>query len=359
MKTHKLSIPIMAALSLLVGSAWADQGPEPSPAPATNLPRHLRPISPSGAITPPQSFYAPPQASDPIQMPATVPVGADDSTNNGNGKRSLPPLPPGVTGVNFSDAMAQKYPLTPQEIRQEKKMNLKVVRAAQTPVGAPPDPVTQAITMSFAPGRKAPLIKLFANNSTAITFADETGAPWPVSSVIVGNKSVYSVSLTKANSSNMVVITPKTVFSEAVDLIVALKGAPAPLVFNLETGGGKVDYEVNVNVAAMGPDANPALEPGPSLTATNNGVLQDFVSGIPPEHAQPLRSSSSAVQAWSLHGAYYIRTRLILLGTNTGRMPTHIQNSVSGVHVYEIAPVPAVTVSANGQLSIVTLEPKS
>lgn len=328
------------------------------PVMAGQLPNEMRSLTPTGAIQAPPSFYTPPQVDNPIQPPKTIPVTPGDQIKGPDG-RPIPPLPPGVTGSAFAAAAAKRFPMTPQEIRAAKKMNDAVNRAKSETVGPPPSPVTKSITMSFSPGKAAPVIHLYRGNSTTLTFADDTGAPWPVSSVVVGDPKRYSVIKPPGKNNNMVVITPTASFANANNLVVALKGAPVPLVFNLETGGRHVDYEVNVGVAADGPNASPGDLPPPDLSATNDGVMQDFVDGVPPRGAHPLKTSSSAVQAWSLHGAYFVRTRLHLYGTNVGNMPTHIQNSVSGVHVYEIAPVPAVTVSSNGTPAIVTLEPKN
>lgn len=347
----------VAALALIAGIAGAAPLPDQPVA-----------LGPNGAPVAQPNFYTPPQAADPIEPPAMVVEDPNDQQGQNQNGRPAPPLPPGVTGANFAAAAASASPsiMPPSEITHYKKMLDAISRAKAATVGPPPKASNRSIMMSLAPGAPTPMIHLYPGNATAITFADETGAPWPVTSAFV-DKSKYtidnSVNGKNAGSTNIVVISANKLHAEANNLVVTLKGLPVPLTFNLKTGGRKVDFGVNVTVAGMGPNAQPAAAPDGNLAPTNDTVMQSFVDGVPPGNAQALTTSSPAVQAWSLGGAYYVRTRLTLMGTNTDsasnpNTTTHIQNSVYGMHVYEIAPTPAVLVSSDGHTSIVTLEPK-
>ncbi|MDE2343647.1 MAG: hypothetical protein KGL63_09720 [Betaproteobacteria bacterium] len=330
------------------------------------LPAQPVALGPTGAPVASPDFYAPPQAADPIAPPAMLVQDPSEQPQTSNG-RPAPPLPPGVTGANFAAAAAAAAPtlMPPSEITHYKQMLDAVARAKAATVGPPPKAGNRSIMMSLVPGAPAPMIHLYPGNATAITFADETGAPWPVTSAYV-DKSKYTIDNDisgKGASTNIVVISANQAHAEANNLVVTLKGLPVPLTFNLTTGGRKVDFGVNVTVARLGPNAQAAAVPVSSLAPTNDAVLQSFVDGVPPGNAQALTTSSPAVQAWSLNGTYYVRTRMTLIGTNTDNSSdqnttTHIQNSVYGVHVYEIAPTPAVLASSDGHTSIVTLEPK-
>lgn len=342
---------LAAALPVI---AAAQSGGQPA------LPDHMTSLSDPQQGQPSPDFYAPPQASNPVQKPNTIvetPNQASHPNSANNGGPPLPPLPPGVTGVNFSAALEQALPATPQEILDVRRKKHQIDVARNQPI-APVAAESRSITVSFSPGQKSPQINLYPGNITVLTFADNTGAPWPIKSVTIGDQKNYGVVYDKSKKgSDILQIYPKTNYADVNNMSVLLKGAVAPLMFTLKTGGHKLDERVDVDTTAAGPNAKPLATPSSTLPPTDRTLMQQFVDGVPPAHAVALKTSSPAVQAWQYRGEYFLRSDNTLVGLNAGSSPMGIQNSVSGVHVYRISStVSAVTMVQHGALSIVTIE---
>lgn len=306
------------------------------------------------------NFYEPPETTVPVQQPSMDIESADQSQNGQNGQQSAPPLPPGVSGADFSAALAQQLPMTPQEIIAYRQLNDQVNRARSVPIGPAPKADERSIMMSLSTAQAAPLISMYPGNATTLTFADNTGAPWPIDNVVVGDPKDYSViysgKSTGGQPTNILVISPLANYTDQKNLIVNLKDSPSPLVFNLRTGADALDYRVDVNLEAAGPNAAPAAMPTSMLPPTQDTLMQQFVDNVPPPGAKSLRTSSADVEAWNYRGHYFLRTDATLMSFNVGDGNVAIANSVSGTHVYKISPTPTITVSENGALSIVTID---
>lgn len=325
----------------------------------------------SAVVAPPQNFYSPPQneqvAPQNIQNqvqqntgPTIASQGGGVTLNGANGNSQAGMVngtpSPGMHGIDFSAAASSALPMTPSEILTYRQM-LKNVNQAQTqPLGSPPASVSRSIVMSLSATQNTPEVDLQSGNVTTLTFADNTGAPWPIASVVVGDKDAYQVMYDKSQvGSNILVLDPLQQYANLNNMAVILRGSTVPLIFGLRTGGTKLDNRIDVNVAAAGPNANPIATPTSPLTPTNDTLMQEFVDGVPPSGAVQLTTSSPAIQAWSYKGAYYLRTSSQLFGLNTGLGSVDIANSVDGNHVYRLSPTPTVTMSNNGALSIVTI----
>lgn len=333
-------------------------------------------LSGSAVVAPQRNFYSPPEneqvAPENIQTASQNNTGAlssqgggvtiGNNTGNGNNNESsqegmVNGTPsPGMQGIDFSAAASAALPMTPSEILTYRQMVKSVNQAQTQPLGTPPTSVSRSIIMSLSATQRSPEIDLQSGNVTTLTFADNTGAPWPIASVVVGNKDAYQVMYDKSQTgSNILVLDPLQKYAYLNNMAVILRGSTVPLIFSLRTGGEKLDNRIDVNVAASGPDANPIAVPTSPLTPTNDTLMQEFVDGVPPSGAVQLTASSPAIQAWSYKGAYYLRTSNQLFGLNTGLGSVDIANSVDGSHVYRLSPTPTVTMSQNGALSIVTI----
>lgn len=303
------------------------------------------------------NFYAPPQQENPVKPPQTIIETQEQAqATTRNGQPAPPPLPPGVTGVNFSAALANQLPVTPQEIITYRKKKQAVDIARSELLGPPPAAGSRSVMMSFEPSQKPIILHLYPGNITSLTFADNTGEPWPIANVIVGDKNHYSVIYAKGKTgSNVMTLDPLVRHADFNNMAVLLQGASAPLMFSLRTGGSHLDDRVDVNVEAPGPNASPEVMPTSTLPAPDDTLMQQFVDGVPPPHSVTLHTSSASIQAWLYHGDYFLRTRATLFGLNTGKGGVDISNSVGGVHVYRISPTPVVTMSSNGALSRVII----
>ena len=264
-----------------------------------------------------------------------------------------PSPPPSPADVAFQKALSQIMPLTnemTQRVRRAEDEQQKIISMPAS--GRLANPISRSITLTLRPGEKPPVVHLAAGNATVLTFSDQTGASWPVTSVAVGNPQAYSAQEAgDKGKTNMIVVSPLTNYG-AANLIVTLSNMPVPVAFSLETGGDVVDYRLDVGVPGRGPNAQYDIAGVTSLAPTNDLVVQGFLDGISPRGAEKLKTSRADIEAWKFKDMVYVRTQLELLS------PAYIgrARNVSGVNVYTISNAPVIIVSLDGRMSSVMIE---
>lgn len=265
----------------------------------------------------------------------------------------VPSPPPSEADLSLQRAMGQIMPLTNEMVRTTRKAvdeQQKVI--SEPPSGHNANPISRSITLTLRPGETPPIVNLTAGNATVVTFSDQTGAPWPVTSVAIGNPQQYSVQEAgDKGKTNMIVVSPLTNYGRA-NLITTLVNMPVPVAFTLTTGNEKVDYRLDVSVPGRGPNAQYDIAGTTSLAPTNDDVVQSFLDGVNPKGARKLKASYRDIEAWQFHDMIYIRTPLELLS------PAYIARArnVSGINVYTLTEAPVIIVSLDGRMSSVTIE---
>jgi len=240
--------------------------------------------------------------------------------------------------------------------RQERE-NLD--RARVQPISTPAKPVTRSIALTLKPHEAIPTIDLEYGVVTTLTFADATGAPWPVKGVITDQTQYGYTGATegKGSSSNIITIYPKTQFSNGRNIAVMLEGGTMPFIANLKTGDTKdVDYRVDVSILQRGPNAKEEVMTE-GLAPTDDRIMDTFIDDIAPAHAVSLHTSSNNVEVWKLreHGQsmYYVRTTLHLLSPGYVRRS---HSNISGYAVYCLQETPNIVLSDDsGRLSSVNI----
>jgi intracellular multiplication protein IcmK len=262
---------------------------------------------------------------------------------------ALPPLPNDAPA--YEQALQSNLPMTPSEVLQYRQLQSQIQQAETVPVGIPPTPLSRSLILSLSPGGAPPKINLYPGNATTLTFADSTGAVWPVESVGVGNPNAYNAQkVGDPNNTNMVLISPLTGYAEENNLVVTLKNCPVPLVFALQTGSKTVDYRIDMSVQGLGPNAIPPVQTVSTLAPTDDDTVQAFIDGNPPKNAIKLKSSDPQVQAWKYQDLYYVRTSLTMLS------PAYIHSAQNlTINVYTLPAAPVLVMSQDGRMSSVDL----
>jgi intracellular multiplication protein IcmK len=332
-----------------------ERGSEPvsgsavSPASVAQPPAVVPPpvrVPPQGNIAPVTSAIPSAAPSEDLQIPApsqTPPRGQ--------------PLQVQGDDAAFRAALQGLLPMTPEMIRSFSGHIEDVRRAAVRPAPGAGVPVTRSVALNLRPGEALPRVNLAAGNVSALVFADQTGAPWPVQSVTVANSDAYqAVEAGERGKTNMVVISPKQHFAAANNLIVTLVNHPVPIVFGLDTGTSSVDYRVDVTLRARGPNAAPEVAIGGGLAPTDDALLRAFADGTPPRGARQLQASRQDIDIWRHNDMLYVRTPLQMLSPAWVGYMAH----PTGVRVYTIpdggrASLPVLYVSADGRSQFVTV----
>lgn len=332
------SAPIRTAPPLLA--------PAPAPVPAAQSPSAA--LSQSNAASSPPAAAAAPSAqpSEDLQIPSPSPTPPRGQSLQMQGDDAA-----------FRAALQGLLPMTPDMIRSFNGHIEDVRRAAVRPAPGAGVPVTRSVSLNLRPGEALPRVNLAAGNVSALVFADQTGAPWPVQSVTVANSDAYqAVEAGERGKTNMVVISPKQHFAAANNLIVTLVNHPVPIVFGLDTGASSVDYRVDVTVRARGPNAAPEVAIGGGLAPTDDALLRAFADGMPPRGARQLQASRQDIEVWRHNDMLYVRTPLQMLSPAWVGYMAH----PTGVRVYTIpdggrATLPVLYVSADGRSQFVTV----
>jgi len=276
----------------------------------------------------PQSGAIP---SQPLPGAATQPVATPTPM--------LPPLPSAATERDRAFQQRLEQSLSPQEIVELHKLLMQQQQAAAT-VPNPPRPVTGSVLVSLAPGATPPVIRIFQGIASTITVVDSTGAPWPVTNVVVGNPSLFQADRLDGPQGSVFALSPLAAFGTS-NLVLMLKGNPSPVMLTVIAGQKEVDERTEVRIDAAGPEARimaTRLPPGADPR------LQAVLDGVPPAGARALDVvGNHRIQAWLLPDQNMIvRTPWMLLGLpSSGVQAT---SSAGGIYVYEIPATPRLAV---------------
>ena len=279
---------------------------------------------------------------------------------------------PAVTGVPPAEnpvrdqALRDAIPLTPGMIRDLARRYQDNQAAQEEGLAQLAAPANRpAINVSFAPGIETALIQTAKGYPTAVSFFDNTGAPWPINwdtnsnaanpsgekncnstSNGGGSPSVEAVGFyvcVPLKGSNTIEITPMSLRPRG-GLLVNLQGAPKPLSFMLIPGQGSYDDNLSVRVADRGPNAKLSIDTRPGAPMTGEPYMNAMLSGVAPAAAIPLTVegvSPDEVRAWKMGNETYIRTRYPLMspawdGTESGE---------GGMTIYALPNTPIVLLS--------------
>lgn len=250
----------------------------------------------------------------------------------------------------FQRALESSVPFTPEQITDYRKAIDDVTKASAVPL-APAKPVSRSIRLSLKPGEIAPTLRVQPGVVSTLTFSDVTGQPWPVLSVVTGNPSAYvAQSAGEVGKTNIIVVSAIQPYIPS-NLVVTLVGYPVPVTISLAQGNAEVDYRVDAQITARGPNAAMDMVGAASLQPTNDSNMLAFLDGTPPDAARRHSTSSSDVEAWTFGDMLYVRTAGDLLS------PAYISraSNVSGVNIFVLNDAPVLLVSSDGQMASVRI----
>lgn len=297
--------------------------------------------------------------SDPAQAGGPLPVGqaATATGLDTNGAQvdfsKLAVLPdgrivpidqvPSTSELAFKQVLDGLLPLKPAQIKELRKQIDRTDRAAADPV-RPEQPSVSSLDVSLSPGGTPPQIRTAAGRVTALSFYDVTGAPYPVSAVVVGNPNLFQVEA-PIPEGNLVTVTPLAEYAEG-NMAITLLNQPVPIVVKLIAGSEVVDYRIDMRVAARGPLAASPVQFVDSSPQVGGSVISAFLDGLPPEGAKALTLDKPGISAWRYNDALYLRTRMSLLSPAW----TNSAAGAGGLKVYIIPDVPVILASDDGRL---------
>lgn len=258
------------------------------------------------------------------------------------------PAPPDLREDAFKATVDSTLPLSPQQIKDIRRILDQGQKAAAQPPGPPTRLESRSEDVSMEPGARIPTVRLGANHVAMLAFYDSTGQQWPVLKVVVGNGERAQV-MVMGEGSNTISVTPQ-VYHGTTNIGVMLDKAsmPVTLALSMDSAVAAADALVSFRVQARGPNAQAPIMQARAPEA-GNAVLMAFLDGTPPDGAQPLFLGSGTGRAWSHAGFVYLRTQMTLLSPS---WLASVSGS-AGFSVYQIAETPVLLASDQGrQISV-------
>jgi len=242
----------------------------------------------------------------------------------------------------FEGLLEEALPLSPDQITKMHKFYDLALQAKATPSSSPPTPHFSSMPVKLEPGSQAPVIRLSAGFVSTLLFVDRTGAPWPITAYSLGDPNNFNIQWDTQSNTMFIQSTKKYVHA---NMAVRLVGLNTPVMLTLVSGQKDVDFRVDLQLQARGPEAFPAVVNNKSYSSDVNADMINMLDGVPPKGSLKLNVSGDFAQAWLYNEKIYYRSKITLL--SPAWMAT--VSSPDGTHVYEIMPTPYLLASKDGQ----------
>lgn len=289
------------------------------------------------------------QENTTVQENTSTDKKVEQTVQNANKKITPTPIKPDKEIIQqmLEDSEWENDPMTPEQIR---KMRLKLderEKAMKDNIYGQVVAQTRNVELRLNAGEAIPTIRVVKGSSTALTFYDSTGQPWPLMSTQNGNEKAFKANiLGNAGETNMLTIANGEEAYMDSNIILALKDNPIPLVFNLKyVEAGAFDGRVDIKILKPGPNAKIDIGRISTLPATDEDML-GFLSGVPPEGAKKVYVNSKEIKAWMYNEKMYIVSHHKLVNP----APLGSSKHISGEYVFFLQPTPVMMFSMNGEL---------
>ena len=289
-----------------------------------------------------------------IAMLAASPATAADHHHDGGeqysaGTAGSPPASPGQL-EGFGDAVRDVFPMTPEMIRQFRRIHEENEEATmEEPF---PEPVVDAVLVSLDPGAVPEGLRVAPGIASAIGFYDAAGSPWPVRQYVIGNRDDFRV-IHLGENSNSLAISPVARVGWT-NLVVVLADEPNPVVLRIVVDRRQAHFHRMVQIMKLGPNSDDLYtHTEGSLPKAGDRLMLAFLSGteLPPE-ARPVPVTGIEAEAWIMDGEIYLRARNPLLSPAW----TASLSGPNNLKAYRLAPASSLLFSVDGRIAVASLE---
>ncbi len=242
----------------------------------------------------------------------------------------------------FQRLLNTKIPLQPEQIIKFNQELDKTQKASRTSPTPPPQPISSTINIDLSPGSPPPVVRLSAGFVSSLVFVDSTGQPWPVADYSLGNPQEVNIQWDKKTNALFIQSTAAYV---TANLAVRLAKLDTPIMISLVTGQRQVDYRVDFQIRANGPNALPSIGEAIYPNFAMSPSLLKILDGIPPENSRELQVSGNFGRAWVYNEKLIFRTNLVVLSPAWNATVS----SADGTKVYEFMQTPLILASKDGK----------
>jgi intracellular multiplication protein IcmK len=169
---------------------------------------------------------------------------------------------------------------------------------------------------------------------------DETGQPWPIANYSLGNPQAFDIVWDQ--KSHTLFVQSMNAWSFA-NMGIRLVGLNTPIMLNLVSVQGDIDYRIDFTLPHRGPLAKD-LPQGRGSTIIADQTLFPYLDGTPPAYAVALVVDPVYAQAWMEGDWMILRTKDLLISPSW----TAQTMSSDGTKVYKLRPANTVVISRDG-----------
>ena len=206
----------------------------------------------------------------------------------------------------------------------------------------------RSIALALEAARPVPVIRAAQGYVTALVFLDLTGAPWPVSRVLM--RPAFRVADDAADAAgqarHIVYIAPQGAFDHG-NVTVELAGLDLPVSLAVLVDDGEpADFRVAIRVPLPGPGADPRAFGRPGRFHAGDPLLALFGTGEPPAGARRLTVTGGDARdrAWRYQDHLYLKTPAPLLAPG----PLGLERGPDGDWIYELVDTPFAVINRDG-----------
>lgn len=239
----------------------------------------------------------------------------------------------------------QAMPFTEEQIA-EIGLLLQQVREATAAAAAPPAH-PQHRRLQIHPGHAGiPEILLAKGYTTAVSFTDLTGAPWPIEEVLVDRAFLPGQAGERPDGARHLLYLAPLRAHLAGNAVVKLAHRTDPVILHLAHSATHPDVRIDIRLAEAGPDADAEALAVVAPFQAGDGALLDLLAGVAPAAATRLVVSGGRAsdRAWAEGEDVLLVTAATILTPG----PWAAERATDGRWAYRLPATPFALVSAGG-----------
>lgn len=240
----------------------------------------------------------------------------------------------------------QAMPFTQEQIHLLGAL-LQQVREATAEAGGEP-PQARLRRLQIHPGEgRMPFVHLARGYTTAVTFTDVTGEPWPIEEVLVDSSFLPArAEVRPPGAQHILYLAPARSHLHG-NALVKLGELAEPVVLALVDGEGTADVRLDIRITLAGPAADAqALVARPAFQAGDDHLLE-LLAGSPPSAATRLVVSGghAADRAWAAGDDILLVTAAVVLSPG----PWAAERAADGRWAYRLPATPFALLIRDGR----------
>lgn len=240
----------------------------------------------------------------------------------------------------FEIALQRFSPLTPEQIEAVFKSYQDRIAHQSIVADKLPNPIISSRAISLSPGSEIPMVRLCQGYITTLVFMDETGQPWPIANYSLGNPNAFDIVWDKNSSTLFIQSLGEWSFA---NMGIRLAGLNTPIMLNLISSQGDIDYRIDFSLPHRGPLAKD-IPHARGSSIVSDQKLFPYLDATPPCYAVPLVVDPVYAQAWMEGEWMILRTKNLLISPSWASQTM----SSDGTKVYKLRPTNTVVISRDG-----------